>query len=97
MESLIDYTANGGNILIFGVSNPDDTIRVSPFDVFRRQIRIAGSHSLNHNIPQALDVLSRSGDVMKQVISHRLDLEEVIPFLKQEAGKASMKVQFKVG
>lgn len=94
-ENLIEYAANGGSVLFFGVCPPDSFIRLSPFDVFRRQIRIAGAHSLNHNIPQALDVLRRSGDVMRNVISHQVSLPEIAPYLEKAADGNSMKVQYK--
>lgn len=35
-QNLIDYTANGGNVLLFGVCPPDATIALSPHDIFRR-------------------------------------------------------------
>jgi len=94
VEGLVDFAANGGSVLLFGVCPPDSTVRISPFDVFRRQIRVAGSHSLNHNVPEALAVLGRSGDVLGRVISHRLELADIGPYLQHGGEAGSMKVQF---
>jgi len=71
-EGLINYAANGGNVLFFGVCPPGETIPVSPHDVFRRQIRMAGTHSLNHNIPQALQTIEQIGPDIKRLISHQV-------------------------
>lgn len=98
VESMVDFTADGGTVLVFGVCAPDARIAVAPFEIFRRQIRIAGSHSLNRNIPQALDILTRdaeNGGRMARLVSHRLPLEDMLPFFTKKGGDAAtMKVQF---
>ncbi|ANK94004.1 MULTISPECIES: zinc-dependent alcohol dehydrogenase family protein [Rhizobium] len=97
VEGMIDFAADGGTVLVFGVCAPDQRISIAPFEIFRRQIRFAGSHSLNRNVPQALDVLRRDTGAMAQLVSHRLPLSEVLPFItKKSADPATMKVQFSI-
>ncbi|NND93064.1 MAG: zinc-dependent alcohol dehydrogenase family protein [Granulosicoccus sp.] len=95
VEGLFNLVANGGNVLFFGVCPPDSRISISPFDIFRRQIRVAGAHSLNHNIPEALAVLRRSGEAMSKIISHELPLSDIASYLDGPHGGGSMKVQYK--
>ncbi|OED40751.1 zinc-binding dehydrogenase [Chromatiales bacterium (ex Bugula neritina AB1)] len=92
-EKLIDYTANGGSILFFGVCPPGETIRVSPHEIFRRQIRLAGTHSLNHNIPAALQAIEQIGTDINRLISHRVGLDEIKSFLEKSGQQSSLKVQ----
>ncbi|ANT51126.1 alcohol dehydrogenase catalytic domain-containing protein [Mesorhizobium amorphae] len=95
VEGMIGFTADGGTALIFGVCAPDARISLAPFEIFRRQIRLAGSHSLNRNIPQALDILSRDDGTMARLVSHRLPIAEVLPFFAKGSGDpTTMKVQF---
>ncbi|RWC88669.1 MAG: zinc-binding dehydrogenase [Mesorhizobium sp.] len=95
VEGMIGFTADGGTALVFGVCAPDARISVAPFEIFRRQIRLAGSHSLNRNIPQALDILKRDDGTMARLVSHRLPLAELLPFFAKSGGDpATMKVQF---
>lgn len=95
VEGMIGFTADGGTALVFGVCAPDARITVAPFEIFRRQIRLAGSHSLNRNIPQALDILRRDDGTMARLVSHRLPLAELLPFFAKAGGDpATMKVQF---
>jgi D-altritol 5-dehydrogenase len=97
VEEMIAYTADGGTALVFGVSAPDQTIAVRPFEIFRRQISLVGSHSLNRQIPQALDLLHKDDGAMAKLVSHRLPLSEIIPFItKSSPVGPSMKVQFSV-
>lgn len=90
---MTDFMANGGKGLYFGVCPADARIEVSPFEVFRRQLTLAGSHSLNHNIPKALDVIKSLGSSIDGVISHRLPLDEVGKVLGAHPPAGSLKVQ----
>jgi len=91
-EGLISYAANGGNVLFFGVCPPGETLSVSPHDVFRRQIRVAGTHSLNHNIPESLDTIKQIGPDIIRLISHSVELAEIKSFLEKNGQSNSLKV-----
>jgi 2-desacetyl-2-hydroxyethyl bacteriochlorophyllide A dehydrogenase len=91
---LADYIANGGVGLFFGVCPQDAKIEVAPFEMFRRQITLAGSHSLNHNIPQALDGLRAYGGDIARVVSHRMSLDEIADVFGGKIPKGSLKIQF---
>jgi len=91
-EGLMDYTANGGSVLFFGVCPPGETIQVSPHDVFRRQIRIAGTHSLNHNIPEALEAIELIGPDIERLVSHRVELSDIKNFLEKSGPSDSLKI-----
>lgn len=93
-SGLTNYMANGGNGLFFGVCPSDAKIDVSPFEVFRRQLTLAGSHSLNHNIPQALAVIAELGADIDRAVSHRLPLSEVADILSAKPPAGSLKVHW---
>lgn len=98
VEGMVNFTADGGTMLVFGVSAPDAKISLAPFEIFRRQLKLVGSHSLNRNIPQALETLTADvagSGAMAQLVSHRLPLDEILPFLnKGPSSGATMKVQY---
>jgi len=91
-EGLISYVANGGNVLFFGVCPPGVTIPVSPHEIFRRQIRLAGAHSLNHNIPEALKTIGEVGADIGRLISHQVELSEIKGFLEKSGQTNSLKI-----
>lgn len=95
VEGMIDQVADGGTVMIFGVCAPDARIALSPFEIFRRQIRLSGSHSLNGNIPDALRILARDGERLSKLVSHRLPIADMLPFFAAKSqDPATMKVQF---
>ena len=67
---------------------------VEPFQVFRRQLTLAGSHSLNHNIPRSLEVIEGLGTNADRIVSHRLPLTEVSHILASASPGDSLKVQW---
>lgn len=90
---ITNYIANGGTGLFFGVCPQDARIEISPFELFRRQVTLAGSHSLNHNIPEALRTIHAFGADIERVISHSLPLEEVAGVLKNGVPSGALKIQ----
>ena len=91
---LIRYIASGGTGLFFGVCPSDAHIEISPFELFRRQITLAGSHSLNHNIPESLNVLRSTQDSMERLVSHRLPMSEIADVFDGTSPVAGLKVQY---
>lgn len=93
-STLTSYLTNGGKGLFFGVCPSEARIEISPFEVFRRQLTLAGSHSLNHNIPKSLSVIHGLGDHADAIISHQLPLEDISEILKTTPPFGSLKVQW---
>lgn len=92
-RSLTEYVANGGGVLFFGVCPPADTIALSPFEVFRRQLTLAGSHSLNRNIPESIELIKELGPQLDRLVSHRLPLSEIPAAMQGSLGKGTLKIQ----
>ena len=93
VQDLTRYVANGGTVLMFGVCPREARIEISPYEVFRRQLRLAGAHSLNHNIPAALEAIRFTGADIERLISHKVPLAEIPDFLTGHSGQKTLKVQ----
>ena len=75
-EICVPLTRSGGTVLIYGVTDEDDRISVSPYEIFRRELTIKGSFAEIDSFPQALAAL-RSGRVLTDgIITHRFGLED---------------------
>ena len=92
-SGLVNYIANGGVGLFFGICPSDVTIPVAPYELFRRQITLAGSHSLNHNIPEALRIMQQVGpQQFDRVVSPPLPLNDIAHIFTDGLPKGSLKV-----
>jgi D-arabinitol dehydrogenase (NADP+) len=72
----LPLTRNGGAVLVYGVTRPDERLSVSPFEMFRREITIKGSFAEMTSFGAAIAAL-RTGRVRTDgMISHRFSLDE---------------------
>ena len=53
-EQCVPLTRSGGTVMFYGVTEPEDLVRVSPYDVFRREITIKGSFAEIDSFPAAI-------------------------------------------
>ncbi|RIH87762.1 Starvation-sensing protein RspB [Calidithermus roseus] len=82
VEAMPQYAAVGGRLLIFGVAPEEATVRLSPYDIFQRDLSLIGSFSLNGTLPLALSWLESGRIQVKPLISHRMPLEDLHKALK---------------
>lgn len=92
-ESMVGYVRDGGAALFFGVCPQPARIRISPFEMFRRQLSLFGTHSLNANIPAALPLLQQNAGQAERLVSHRMDLTEIAQLFQKTAPPGALKVQ----
>jgi D-arabinitol dehydrogenase (NADP+) len=72
----VPLTRNGGTVLVYGVTRPDERLSVSPFELFRREITIKGSYAEMTSFAAAIAAL-RTGRVRTDgIISHRFPLDD---------------------
>ena len=79
-----------GKILYFGVCPRHAPIRLDPFDVYRRELKIFGTFSLLANFGRAIRVAEAGMVDLEAMVSHRLGLDafEQALKLKMDEGTA---------
>ena len=71
IEGAIPFLRNTGRLLIFGVCPQDSMIKISPFEIYRRDLQIIGSYALNHTMGEAVRLLE-SGAVQTEKLVARV-------------------------
>jgi D-arabinitol dehydrogenase (NADP+) len=95
IEQTFSYVHPGGKIWIFGVANSDATASFSPYDVFRKDLKIIGSFALNKTFPESIAMIGSGAVKVEPLISHQLGLEQFEEGLQLAATSPTrMKVQF---
>lgn len=96
-QDLTRFLIDGGAALFFGVCPQSARIEISPFEMFRRQLSLFGTHSLNRaNMEEALALLQHNGGEAGRIISHRLDLPEIAALFRDGLPKSALKVQLSI-
>ncbi len=92
LEQALSFLADGGRLLIFGVCPEEGRISVSPYDIFRRELKIIGSFSLKKTFYTALEQL-KSGLVETDcLIGDRILLDDLPEKIERfAAGRCRLK------
>jgi D-arabinitol dehydrogenase (NADP+) len=75
-EQCVPLTRSGGTVLFYGVTEPEDLVKVSPYDVFRREITIKGSFAEIDSFPAAIAALRTGRARTDGLITHRFTLDQ---------------------
>lgn len=93
--STFAYVKPGGKIWVFGVTGADARVPFSPYDVFRRDLKIIGSFALNKTFHEAISLVQGGGVKLAPITSHVLPLSDFQQGLEfAERAPDRMKVQF---
>ena len=98
VEDAVRYARPGGTLWVFGVAPEEARVRLSPFELFRRDLSVVGSFAVNGTVPQAVAMI-RGGSVrVEPLVSHVLPIERFTEGLElAESDPHRMKVQFAFG
>lgn len=77
LEQCISYARPAGKILFFGVPPKGKLMTIEPFRLFNKELTILSSYTSLRNSKQAIDLISIGRIVVKDLISHRLPLNEL--------------------
>lgn len=80
-EQAVEAARRGGQVLMFGVGNPDSTFTINSYKIFQKQLKIQGSFINPYTFEDSIGLL-QSGDVDPlPLMSHELDLSEIEDFV----------------
>lgn len=68
VEQAIELAGNKGTVMMFGLTRPDDTISLKPFEVFRKELELKSSYINPYTQKRALDLID----------SGRLDVSSMV-------------------
>lgn len=68
IEQAIDIVGNKGTVMMFGLTKPDDTISLKPFEIFKKEIELKASYINPYTQKRALELID----------SGRLDVSSMV-------------------
>lgn len=95
----IELVRRGGRVLAYGAAPPDATIEVRPFDIYAKELTIAGSYAGTYETwPKAIDLISSGRFDPNQLIDSVRPLNDVMQAIESlETDKSVVKVQVQIG
>ena len=98
IEGTFEHVKPGGKVWVFGVTAAEARVPFSPYEVFRKDLKIIGSFALNKTFHEAIALVRGGALTLAPLISHTLPIDEFERGLDL-AGRdpKRMKVQFAFG
>ena len=93
IEDGLRRVVSGGTFQQFGVADENAVARWSPFDIYRREIRIMGSMAVLHSFERAAELFAEGVLEPDVMISDRLPLEQYPAALEQFRAGVGRKIQ----
>jgi 2-desacetyl-2-hydroxyethyl bacteriochlorophyllide A dehydrogenase len=94
IQSAIPFIKNGGRFLLFGVCSPTDTIEISPFEIYRRDLEIIGSFAIRRTYDRAFKLMENGVVDVKKLVAEKMPVDDLTRGIElMKAGKAGMKLQ----
>ena len=91
-QSALSLVGDGGTALFFGVSPQSARLSVSPYDVYRRELTLAGSFTNPFTFGSAAALLESGRLRVEALISHRLALADVVAGIELLESRRATKV-----
>jgi D-arabinitol dehydrogenase (NADP+) len=96
-QTLTKHAKYGAKVVIYGVASEHDTITISPYEVFSKELKIIGSFAQTHCFDRAIKVIKNGIVNVKPLITHRFELEDFDKAMEQvDTGKGHIKVVIEV-
>jgi len=93
VQSMFGYVRDRGRLLFFGVCPQNAKIEISPYEVYKRELKIYGTFSLLHTTIPAIDMIREKKVNTEALVSHRLPLGDFMKALEMMKDKSgSMKI-----
>jgi 2-desacetyl-2-hydroxyethyl bacteriochlorophyllide A dehydrogenase len=93
VEGMFEHVRAEGKVLMFGVNPTDATIRLSPYDVYQKDLEIYGTFALRYTFHQAIDLMQSGAVQVDPLLSDRLPIDRFAEALQLAAAGEAMKVQ----
>jgi len=76
IQEALKYTRRGAKFVIYGVCDEADTITLSPYEIFDKELKIMGSWCQTHCFDRAVKYLEEGIVKVEPMITHRFSLDD---------------------
>ena len=91
IEQAIDIAGNKGVVMMFGLTKPDETISVKPFEIFRKELVLKASYINPYTQKRALDLIDSGRLDVSSMVYEVADLDELADILSNPELRAKGK------
>lgn len=93
VQGMFNYVRDKGRLLFFGVCPQKSKIEISPYEVYKRELKIFGTFSLLHTAIPAINMIREKKINVEDLVSHYFSLDNFFTALNMMLNRSgSMKI-----
>lgn len=93
VQNMFNYVRDRGRLLFFGVCPQKSKIEISPYEIYKRELKIFGTFSLLHTAVPAIDMICEKKINVHALVSHHFPLDNFYTALNMMFNRSSsMKI-----
>lgn len=96
IEQAIQVAGNKSTVMMFGLTKPDETITVKPFEIFKKEITLKSSYINPYTYRRALDMIVFGKLDVSSMIYRTAELEELPGILADKKARGAGKYIIKL-
>ncbi len=91
IEQAIDIAGNKAVVMMFGLTKPDETIAVKPFEIFKKELELKASYINPYTQKRALDLIDTGRLDVSSMVHGTYGLEKLEEILRDAQARAKGK------
>ena len=91
MEQAISLAGKKSTVMLFGLTRPNDTISVKPFEIFKKEITIKASYINPYTQKRALALIESGRINVDAMIGEKISVDELPSLLSDKKRRSAGK------
>ncbi len=91
IETGIEIAGKGATVMMFGLTKPDDTVPIKPFEIFKKEIVLKASYINPYTQERALNLIASGKIDVKSMIYKEISLDELPMILASKTERTKGK------
>ena len=96
VEQAIKYAGKGATVMLFGLTPPNATVSIKPYEVFKKELKITASFINPYTFERAIEVLALGKVKVDEIITDILPLDEINKVFEDQNYRNRGKVLIKI-
>jgi len=95
VEQCVEFAKNGSKIVVYGVCGEEEKIKISPYEIYRKELKIIGSFSESYCFDRAIKYLENRIVKVDRLITHKFGLSDygkALDIVKSSSNKIKVMV-----
>jgi len=82
-KTCFDHLKSGGTLLVFGVVPKGKAVEISPFSIYKKELKIMGAHLNPFTMKEAVRIVESGEIAFEKLVTERLSLDGIKSYLEE--------------